>query len=480
MAHPPSLLNSTPTEEVQTPPDTAETPALPLKKPPQKLPWILFGTSLIIAIAGGWLWLRPTHEPNPIEAPVTPLSVSTKVVTPQTLFGIQTLTGTVEAVETVTMTSRVTGQITSLPVQEGDRVKAGQVLVKIDVNDLQAQGHQATAAIAQAQAGVTMAQAAQNQASTGQNQAIALMNQAAARKEQAIAQAQEAQAELAKARLDQQRMAMLRSEGVVSQAQLDEANTQVSVIQTRIHQSQAGIDQASRAIEAAKAAIAQSQASVEQAKAGVQQALSQVKQAQAGEEQAIANLDYGLITAPFAGVVTHKHTEVGAMAGTGQQLITLEGTDPLRFSVDIPESLMAQVKQGDAVKVQIDSLNKSISGQVSQIIPSANPSSRSFMIKVALPRVNDLMPGMFGRLELPLSNRRGIVIPVSTLIRRGQLEGIYVVNPQNQATLRWVKTGKVQGDRVEITSGLVKGDRLITDHLTQLRDGQPVKLREWR
>jgi RND family efflux transporter MFP subunit len=139
---------------------------------------------------------------------------------------------------------------------------------------------------------------------------------------------------------------------------------------------------------------------------------------------------------------------------------------------------MSQIRQGDKVKVNIDSLNKSISGHVSQIIPSANPSSRSFMIKVALPRVNGLMPGMFGRLELPRSNRRGIVIPVSTLIRRGQLEGIYVVNPQNQATLRWVKTGKVQGDRVEITSGLVKGDRLITDHLTQLSDGRPVKLRE--
>ena len=84
------------------------------------------------------------------------------------------------------------------------------------------------------------------------------------------------------------------------------------------------------------------------------------------------------------------------------------------------------------------------------------------------------MPGMFGRLELPRSSRQGIAIPVSILIRRGQLVGVYVVDANHQAILRWVKTGKVQDERVEITSGLTEGDRIITSNLSQLNDGQEV------
>ena len=124
--------------------------------------------------------------------------------------------------------------------------------------------------------------------------------------------------------------------------------------------------------------------------------------------------------------------------------------------------------------MQIDSLKQSLSGRVTQIIPSANPSSRSFTIKIALSTAYGLMPGMFGRLELPRSSRSALVIPNSSLIRRGQLEGVYVINANHQATLRWIKTGKFQGDRVEITSGLSDGDRIITNHLAQLSDEQKV------
>jgi RND family efflux transporter MFP subunit len=473
MSHPQSFINSKSTEEVTTQPETAD---VPLKKLPRRFIWMLLGTTLAISIGGGWLLLRHTSTPNPLDAELTPVQVETEVVRKQLISGIQNLTGTVEPVETVTTTSRVMGQITSLPVKEGDRVKAGQVLARIDVNDIQAQRNQATAAISQSQAGVTVAQAAQNQASTLQNQALALVNQAVSRKQQALAQLQETEAELAKARLDQQRMAMLRLEGAVPQAQLDEANTQVSVIQTRIQQAEAGIEQANQGIEAAKAGLEQAKAGVEQARAGVKQAMSQVKQAQAVKQQAIANLDYGIVTAPFNGVVTRKHTEVGAMAGAGQPLVTLEGTEHLRFSVEIPESLISQVRQGELVKIRLDALNQSLSGPVTQIIPSANPSSRSFTIKIALSSITQVMPGMFGRLELPLSGRPGIFIPTHVLIRRGQLEGVYVVEGNHQATLRWVKTGKVQDEQVEITSGLAESDHIIISNLSQLTDGQAVTM----
>jgi len=460
----------------------APAPSVTAEKRTQKLSkgalGLLLGTTLAVFAGTGWLLTRQSPIPTTDETKVTPLLVETILASKQSLTGAETVTGTVEPVETVTITSRILGQITSLPLQEGDRVKAGQVLAKIDVKDIQAQGDRATAAISQAQAGVIVARAAQNQAITQKNQAIALVNQAIAREQQAIAQRQEAQAELANARLQQRRMTTLASEGAVPQVQLDEANTKVTVIETRISQASAGIEQARRALDSARAGVEQAQAGVEQAQAGVKQAIAQVEQTRASQKEATANLDYGIVNAPFDGVITGKHTEVGAMAGPGQPLVTLEGTKQLRFSVEIPESAISRLREGDIVQVQVDSLNRLVSGRVTRIIPSANPSSRSFTIKIALPTTSALMPGMFGRLQLPRSNSQGILIPTQALIRRGQLEGIYVVDANQQATLRWIKTGKRQGEQLEVTSGLVAGERVILSNLSELTDGQPIEIRE--
>jgi multidrug resistance efflux pump len=197
----------------------------------------------------------------------------------------QFLTGTVEPMETVTLTSRVMVHIRQLTVQEGDRVSTGETLAVIDVADIQAQGSQALAGVNMAQANYQTAQA---------------------RLQEARAQLLEAEAELADARLEQKRMRMLQREGAVSQQLLDKANTRVQMTQARIQQIKAG--------------IAQSQSSMNQAQA-------QVKQAQAQVNQVSANLNYGTIVAPFDGVITRKHTEVGAMAGAGQPLLTLESSD---------------------------------------------------------------------------------------------------------------------------------------------------------
>jgi HlyD family secretion protein len=487
--------------------------------PAQKIPskWLTIGAAALVAVGGGWFLLnRPARHPVVETQTNQPIQVSTQVAAVQAIAGTQTLTGTVEPVEVVTTTSRVMGQIISLPVKEGDRVKAGQILAKIDVKDIDAQRNQATAAITQAQAGVTVAQAAQTQAIAGASQVAAQLNQAEAQLQQAQAQVQQAQAqrqqaqaqhrnaiaqkqsvqvELINAQLTQKRRVMLQKEGAIGQSSLDEANTQVAVLQSRVQQATASIDQASQGVSQAtagiaqaqaglnqakagitrsRAALAQAQAQIKQAAAGVNQARAQVQQAEASKSQVTANLDYGIITAPFNGVVTRKHTEVGAMAGAGQSIVTVENTAKQRFSVDVPESSTSQFKQGDRVTIRLDSIQQVINGTVDRVIPTANSNSHSFNVKIALPSNTALMSGMFGRLELPGTLRQGITIPSTALMRRGQLEGVYVMGSNNQATLRWVKTGKTQNNTVEITSGLSSGDRIITSNLPQLSDGQTV------
>ncbi|MEB3338777.1 MAG: efflux RND transporter periplasmic adaptor subunit [Leptolyngbyaceae bacterium] len=410
----------------------------------QSLPAIglVVGLMFVSGGAGWWLSRAETRE-QPAAALAlaqAPIPVKTAIARLQSTETNRVLIGTVEPMETVTLTSRVMGQIRQLPVQEGDRVKTGDTLAVIDVADIQAQGSQALA-------GVNMAQ------SNYQN--------AEARLQESRAQLLEAEAALAEAQLEQRRMGLLQAEGAVSQQLLDQANTRVQVSKARIQQIKAG--------------IVQSQATINQAQ-------SQVRQAEAQVAQISANLNYGTITAPLDGVVTRKHTEVGAMAGAGQPLVTLESSDRLRFNTQVPESLLTQVRQGQQVSVHLDALNREVSGTVSQIIPSADPTTRNFTVKVTLNRASEMIPGMFGRLKLtspgasPTSgNRQVLTIPASAIVQQFGITGVYKV-VDAQSAFQPITTGTPHGTDIEVFSGLVAGDRLVLTPDPNLKDGTPLQV----
>jgi RND family efflux transporter MFP subunit len=228
-------------------------------------------------------------------------------------------------------------------------------------------------------------------------------------------------------------------------------------------------------IQQIKAGIAQSQSAINQAQA-------QVRQAQAQIQQVSANLNYGTIAAPFDGVITRKHTEVGAMAGTGQPLVTLESSDRLRFSAQVPESLITQIRQGQGVSVHLDALNQDLSGTVSQIIPSADPSTRNFTIKVTLNQTIKVIPGMFGRLKLVhqttnqhSGDRTILMIPQSAIVQQFGITGVYKV-ANGQASFQPITTGKSDGSDVEVFSGLSEGDRLVINPSPNLKNNIPVQL----
>lgn len=404
-----------------------------------------FLISMMLASGGvGWLLNQlGTGEQLPITSasaePVTPVPVKTMTARVQPIAANRVLTGTVEPVETVTLTSRVTGRIHQLTVREGDQVRAGEPLVRIDVADIQAQNSQALAGVNMAQSNYQTAQA---------------------RVQEAHAQLLEVKAQLAEAQLEQSRMERLKASGAVSQQLLDQANTRVQTNQARIQQIQA--------------AITQSQSTMNQAQA-------QVKQAQAQVKQVSANLDYGTIAAPFDGVVTRRHAEVGAMAGMGQPLITIESSDRLRFSTQVPESLVNQVKQGQAVSIRLDALDRNISGTVNQIIPSADPVSRNFTVKVALNNVSGIIPGMFGRLQLVnetaagLGNRSVLMVPQSVIVQQFGITGVYKV-VEGQAFFRPITTGNIHGADIEVFSGLADDDRLVLAPSPDLKNGMPVQI----
>ncbi|MGB7414665.1 MAG: efflux RND transporter periplasmic adaptor subunit [Thermosynechococcaceae cyanobacterium] len=427
--------------------------------------WGLLALLLALSGSGGGLVLAmrsPQETPTAIAA--APLKVKTAIAARTSIFGDRTLTGTVESAEDVTLTSRVMGQIRQLSVREGDTVTAGQRIAVIDVRDIQAQNNQAIAAIPQAQSAVSIGQSAYLAAQSQRNQAQASV-------QQVQGQLAEAQAELADAQLTQKRMAALQTEGAVSQSRLDEANTRLAVVQARIRQTNAGIAQA-------KTTVNQAEAAMQQAQAQVRQAQAQVQQAQAGVDQTRVNLDYGTVIAPFAGVITHKYTEVGAMAGPGQALVKLERSGHLRLSVDVPESLIGQIRKGQTVTVQMDALQRQATGRVSQIIPSADPTAHTFTVKVALNPTPELLPGMFGRLQVrsrQIGDRQGLMIPKPSLVKQFGVTGVFKV-VDRQAQFQPITTGQVQAEKVEVFSGLEKGDRVITNPSSELKNGTDLQV----
>jgi RND family efflux transporter MFP subunit len=185
-------------------------------------------------------------------------------------------------------------------------------------------------------------------------------------------------------------------------------------------------------------------------------------QANAALAQARTSLGYTRIRAPFAGVMTERRADAGTLASPGMPIFTIEDTRSYRLEVTVDESDFRFVHVGQAAPVTIDALGKiQLSGKVLQIVPAADPASRSFLVKVELPADARLRSGLFGRARFPRGERPALLIPGTSLVERGQLQGIYVLDANQIAGLRYVTLGKSTGEKVEVLSGLQDGEKFV-------------------
>ena len=204
-------------------------------------------------------------------------------------------------------------------------------------------------------------------------------------------------------------------------------------------------------------------------KARYQSAEARRDMAQAGQAQATAGLTqartalgYTRIRAPFAGVVTEKRADAGMLASPGMPIFTIEDTRRYRLEVTVDESELGLVRIGQVSPVTIDALgNAQLSGKVVEIVPAADPASRSFLVKVGLPADSRLRSGLFGRARFPSGERPALLIPQASVVERGQLQGIYVLDANQIASLRYVSLGQSAGEQIEVLSGLQGGEKLV-------------------
>lgn len=187
-------------------------------------------------------------------------------------------------------------------------------------------------------------------------------------------------------------------------------------------------------------------------------------QAEAAVSEAKTTVGFTRISAPFDGLITAKLVDSGAMATPGTPLLTIDDPSRYRLEVQVDERQIGAVKLGANIPVLIDALGtQPVTGKVVQIVPAADPSSRSFTVKVELPSNPALRSGLFGRALFPLGEKQSILVPKTALVRRGQLDGVYVVGKDRVATLRYITLGKPSADGVEVLSGLGNDERIVAE-----------------
>ncbi len=195
--------------------------------------------------------------------------------------------------------------------------------------------------------------------------------------------------------------------------------------------------------------------------------------AEAAYREAKTMLNYTRVTAPFSGIITKKIGNIGDLATPGKVLLHIEEENNLQVLADIPEAMLLQIHIGDKLAVLVPSVNLRLEGIVEEVSPIADPSSRSAPIKLRIAPDSRLRSGQFARVTLTTERAETLTIPASALIPIGQMERVFV-EKENKARLRLVRSGTRKDEYIEILSGLVEGETVITQGNRNLLDGQPI------
>mgnify|MGYP000882757332 CR=1 FL=1 len=305
--------------------------------------------------------------------------------------------GTVRPRTEVQVEAQVSGRVLKVNVRAGDKVARGDVLVVLEEREYRTR----------------LERAAQGRQS------------AAAQREQARQAVAAARAGLAEAEAQYRSLQALHAEKAITTRELEQAES--------------GYLQA-------KAALAQSQDGLAAAEAGERQAGKAVEEAQIG-------LDYATVRAPEAGEVARRMVEPGDVAGPGKTLLLLQTPGALRLEAYVREGLIDRARVGAELPVAIGAAGAAVPGVVEEVVPAADPATRTFLVKVGLPALPGVYPGMFGRLLVPAGERRAVLVPAGAVRRVGQLETVDVYENGSWRSV-YVKTGAARDGKVEILSGL--------------------------
>lgn len=442
--------------------------------------------------------------------------------------------GSAEAPIGVKIAPKITGRIMTLDLHEGDRVKKGQVLVRIDSSDVEAAVQQQMAAVAEAQYRLAQAQIAQNPTDVGINSQIiqqksnvasakadynqvktsyaaqiaatnANITDASSKIENAKATLRSAQANLDNAQTKHDRIVSLYKKGFIAAQDVDDAKAVVAVQKSQVEIAQGQINSATAQrealqqqlnivkakeksdIAASKAKLAQATASLEYAQANTSQKSAyrqsiaalkaSVAAAQASLRSAEAKRNDTVLVCPLDGYVTGRYSDPGAIASPSQPVLEVQFVKQIWVTLPVPEEVCAKIHIGQPAKLVFDTFpGRTFSASIVQINPSANVQNRQFTVRAILSNSDNLLkPGMFAHASIETDRiRNAVVVPREAVQRDREGTFMMTVGPDRKAK-RIPVTPQAEDDKfVSIGDALRPGQKVIVMSAMPVKDGQTV------
>jgi RND family efflux transporter MFP subunit len=206
-----------------------------------------------------------------------------------------------------------------------------------------------------------------------------------------------------------------------------------------------------------------SASAMDDATAKLKSAQARFEAATAGLEQAQEQLRYTEIRAPYSGIVTQRHVEVGETASPGQPVMTGISLEQLRVSVDVPQSVIPAVRGGKAVRVYLPD-GETITADKITVFPFADLGSNTFKVRVELPEgTKKLFPGMLVKTGFVIGDKRELVVPKKAVVYRSEVTGVYVLNGDDRLHFRQIRIGRALKDGLVVLAGLDEGERVALD-----------------
>lgn len=398
-----------------------------------KKKWMWSAGALIAVGVLAWIWLgRGSTETGMhhvvADADMPPAAVVR--VERHNIGSTLAIAGEFKPFQDVDVHAKVAGYIRQIYVDVGDHVKEGQTLAVLEVPELAAQLTGAEASVRAAREQIRRAQ--------GDFQR---------------AQSSHAAAHSAYVRLKQ---AADSRAGLVAQQEVDDS----------------------------QAKDLETEGQTASAEAELAAAKQQLEVAQANQKEYTALSSYTRIVAPFAGVITNRYADTGALVAAGTSsstqaipVVRLAQTSKLRLVLSIPESVAAQIHLGDPVRVRVQALDQEIEGRVSRFADSLDRQTRTMETEIDFDnRSERLIAGMYTETRLSLrEEKNALTIPLEAFSRNGDEATVLAVNAENVVEERKVRLGVEDSTRIEVLSGLSEGERVIIGNRSEYHSGEKIQ-----
>ena len=393
----------------------------------RSLPWLALALSLV-----GCQQSPPpaaAQKDASKEAP-QPRPVKMVTATEETADRRVSATGTLAADEQVVLGTKVAGRVATITVDLGSRIKRGETVAKLDTTDAQLRVDQAVAALQQARARLGLSpEGTDDRIDPAQTSLV-----------------RQARAVLDEAKVTHERTQKLVQQDLVARAALDTAVSSLGVAEARY-----------------------------------QDALEEVRNRQAVLLQRRSEVDLArqqladtAVVSPIEGAVSDKRVSVGEYLAAGAPVVTVVKLHPLKLKLAVPEREAGSVRVGQAVALKIEGVTGEHRGKVVRITPAITEQNRTLTVEAEIPNQQAaLRPGAFATADIVVANDMKVVtVPLSAVVTFAGVEKVLTVDKGRASEVR-VRTGRKQGDRVEILAGLAPGTQVV-ERPGNLTSGQPV------